>query len=61
MKRAGLASEVRMSKHGGEQTTRRPHWPLLGHLLAALLLGHDALMASHAVAAPHFTAGTRHH
>ncbi len=50
-----------MRKHGGEQTTRRPHWPLLCLLLAALLLGHDALMASHAVAAPHLAAGTRYH
>jgi hypothetical protein len=50
-----------MSKHGGEQTTRRPHWSLLGLLLVVLLLGHDILMASHAVAAPHPAAGTRSH
>ncbi len=50
-----------MSKHGGEQITRRPHWPLLGLLLVVLLLGHDALMASHAVAAPHLSTGTRYH
>lgn len=60
MKRAGDRPEVTMSGHRGEQTWRRP-WPLLGLLLVALFLGHDALMASEALAAPHRLTGLRHH
>jgi len=50
-----------MNRDRGEQVGSRRPWPRLGLLLMALILGHDALMAMEAVAAPHGTGATMHH
>lgn len=42
-----------MTEYRATQQTWRRQWPLLGLLLVVLMLGHDALMASEAIAAPH--------
>ena len=42
-----------MSTRGSAQTPSRPPWPLLGLMLVVLVLIHDVLMASEALAAPH--------
>jgi hypothetical protein len=52
MKHAGSWLEAHMTGYWGPRQRRR-RWPLLGLLLVALMLGHDALMASEALEAPH--------
>lgn len=42
-----------MTEYRATQQTWRRRWPLLGLLLAVLMLGHDALMASEALAPSH--------
>jgi hypothetical protein len=49
-----------MIGHHSKQTWRR-RWPLLGVLLIGLFLGHDALMAFEAMAAPRMVAAASHH
>ena len=50
-----------MTEHRGAQQARMWRWPLLGLLLVVLMLGHDALMASEALAAPHETGAVASH
>ncbi len=50
-----------MSWHRGGQRMRRCQWPLLGLLLVAMFLGHDAVMAAESVAVPLHVAGTMQH
>lgn len=50
-----------MSRYRGEQPRSRRPWPLLGLLLVAFILGHDALMALEATAPAHEAAAASHH
>lgn len=51
MKHAGFWMEALMTEHRGTRQTWRRRWPLLGLVLVLLMLGHDTLMASEALAA----------
>lgn len=50
-----------MRWYGGKPVERQLSWLPLGLLLVALFLGHDALMATEAVAAPHVADEETHH
>lgn len=50
-----------MTEHGGTWRTWRQRWPLLGLMMVLLMLGHDALMASEALAAAQAPGMTAHH
>lgn len=50
-----------MTEQRGARQTRMRQWPLLSLLLVVLMLGHDALMASEALAARHETGPVASH
>jgi hypothetical protein len=50
-----------MTEHRGSRQTWRRRWPLMGLMLVLLMLGHDALMASEAVAATQGPEAGVHH
>ena len=61
MMRAGCWRETPVTQGRETRRKRRWRWPLWGVLLVLLMLGHDALMASQALAAPHQDRVMAHH
>ena len=61
MMRVGCRRETSVTQGRNTRWKRRWRWPLWGVLLVLLMLGHDALMASQALAAPHQDRATAHH
>ena len=59
MMRVGCRRETSVTQ--GRNTWRKRRWPLWGVLLVLLMLGHDALMASQALAASHEGGVMAHH